>query len=632
MRLFTVIGCLFIFLTLDAQVTSTNPKAEKHYLEGREQQRKNNIDKALKAYTKALTLQPDYYEARARRSLILMDRKDPAAEDDLRYLVRLDPAREPGIWLALARLCRNAQRYGDAIRDYSSFLQYCPDDHPLYQTGLKEHLQTVFTEQAIKNPVPFDPVRLSPAINDPNTDQYGLVHAADGHIGVFTRRVQKQEDFYITYRLDSVYLEAEPIHFNTPHNEGMHTVSSDGHTLIYTLCHDKSGFGSCDLYRAERMADGNWTKPVNMGKPLNTSAWDAQPTLSADGNTLIFSSTRPGGIGGSDLWWTTRASGGNWSDPVPLPGAVNTSGNEQSPYLHADGRTLYFSSDTHPGMGDFDLFISRFDPDSGWCSPVNLGYPINTEGHEGALSLDIDGMTAYFATDRFQLDKQRKHLQLYRFTLPPDKRGTPVTYVRGVIRDALTKSGLPGVIRFRVGEGPLQEVRSRLDGHFLCCLASGQDWALSVENPGYSFFSDRFYLTDSAAFKPYDLTIDLWPVSKITEKEASRIVLRNVLFPSGSDRFLAESYDELKRLRDWLTENSSIRIKIEGHTDNIGADEENLILSKRRAQAVKQWLIDQGIASERLETTGFGAEQPVADNATNLGRKLNRRTEIVILP
>lgn len=616
-----------------AQVIPADPKAEKHYLEGRDQQRKNNPDKALKAFTKALSIQPDHYEARARRSLILMDRKDPAAEDDLRYLVRLDPAREPGIWLALARLCRNAKRYENAIRDYTSFFQYCPPDHPLYPIAQTEHRQVVFTEQAIKNPVPFDPVPLCSAINDTTTDQYGLIYAADGSLGVFTRRVHKQEDFYIAYRLDSVNMEAEPLHtINTPNNEGMHTLSSDGHSLIYTLCHDKSGFGSCDLYRAERMPDGTWTKPVNMGKPINTSVWDAQPTLSADGNTLIFSSTRPGGLGGSDLWWTTRTSVGTWSDPVPLPGTVNTSGNEQSPYLHADGRTLYFSSDTHPGMGDFDLFVSRFDPDSGWCTIVNLGYPINTEGHEGALSLDIDGMTAYFATDRFQESKQRKHLQLYRFTLPPDKRGTQVTYVRGVIRDAVTKSGLPGVIRFRVGDGPVQEVQSRLDGYFLCCLSSGQDWALSVENPGYSFFSDRFYLTDSAAFKPYDLIVDLWPILKIRDKEGSRIVLRNVLFPSGSDRFLTESFDELQRLRDWLTENDRIRIKIEGHTDNIGTAEENLILSERRALAVKQWLIDQGIASARLETTGFGAERPVADNATNLGRKLNRRTEIVILP
>lgn len=629
-----LILCCIVFQSHFLLGQETVPaRAEKARAEAREWKSKQKPDRALKALDEAIRLHPDYYEALADRAALLLDRDPAAAEADLLHLTRLHPDKDLSVWLALARIAANDRRFEVALDRYDRYLLGAGPEHRMYAKATRERENTAFRGEALRHPVPFDPEPAGPGINDPQASQYGPMLTADGQEMIFTRREHGQEDFWLARRAGEQWQTAVPLAgLNTPLNEGMHSILRDGRTMIFTWCHDRQGLGSCDLYLTRQTTEGVWSKPEHLGPVVNSRSWDAQPSLSADGHTLIFASNRPGGAGESDLWWTRLDEQGVWQSPEPLPGKINTPGKEQSPFLHADGVTLYFASDGHPGMGDMDIYMSRLDRDSGWTTPVNLGYPINTEGHDGALSLELDGRTGWFATDRLHREDGRQGLHIYRFTLPENVRGTPVTFVDGQVRDRQDGKPLSAEIHIRaLGDGEEETVTHRADqqGRFLICMASGRDYALHVDHPGYSFHSEHFRLGDSSAFRPYPLEIGLNRLERM-ETEV-RVVLRNIHFPSGSDRFLSGSETDLERVLRLMTENPGIRIRLEGHTDNIGNPEDNLSLSERRASAVHNWLINRGIAKERLESRGFGQTKPVADNALAEGRQMNRRTEMVII-
>jgi outer membrane protein OmpA-like peptidoglycan-associated protein len=632
MRCFVIVLLSLYTFSLGAQV-NVPPKAAKAREEGRALLRKQQQDKALKAFDRAIALYPDYYEAIADRAALQLERDPAAAEADLLRLTKLRPEKDASVWLALARLCAKDQRFENALDHYSSYLNLIGEEHRMHARVSRERADVAFQASALMHPVPFEPRPLPPAINEAGSSQYGPILSADGNYLVFTRRLGGQEDFYYSVRTDDEWAVARPLaDLNTPENEGMHSLSRDGRTMIFTWCHDRQGLGSCDLYSTTRMNRQDWSKPRNLGPLVNSRHWDAQPTLSADGRTLIFTSNREGGAGESDLWWSHLDSLGEWTRPSPLPGKVNTPGREQSPFLHADGITLYFASNGHPGMGDFDLYVSRYEPDSGWTLPVNLGYPINTDGHEGALSVEMDGQTAWFATDRYLRSRGERGLQLYTFTLPERVRGTPVTFVEGHIRDALTGRGLPAKLQLHAltgTTGKMLSIRADAEGRYLVCLPAGTDYALQMDHPGYSFHSEKFSLSAADAFRPYRLDVRLEPLSG--QQEEVRIVLRNVHFPLGSDRFLTGSEVDLERILRLLNEHPDLRIRLEGHTDATGSPADNLALSLRRARAVQDWLLERGIAQTRMECQGYGQERPIADNDLPDGRQLNRRTEMVIL-
>lgn len=633
--LFLLLGLCLIPLVHWGQ-ENVSPKAQKARQEAREWIKKGKPDKALAALDKAILLSPDYYAAISDRAALLLESEPATAEADLRRLVLLRPEEDPSVWLALARICRDGRRWEEAVAAYDRYLHLAPDTHHAKAEARRERNNSAFAGEARRTPVPFAPIPLPATINRPGQMQYGAVFRGDGRYMVFTRRVDGQEDFYAAQRTGPDWSVAEPIHeLNSLQNEGMHSLGRDGSILVFTRCQDSRGLGSCDLYISSLGTDGRWSAPRNMGPGVNTRHWDAQPALSADGSMLIYSSTRPGGKGESDLWWTFRDSAGDWSEPQPIPGAVNTPFREQTPFLHADGKTLYFSSDGHPGMGDMDLFVTRFQPGIGWSDPVNLGYPVNTEGHEGSLSLYLDGHTACLATDRNLADDWPRGIYLYEFILAEEVRGIPVTYVRGRVTDASTGRGLPG--RFLVRQqGPDQEsayeVSARENGEFLVCLPSGSEYAVILELPGYAFYSSRFSIREENAFQPYELDIALHRLATVRDTgQEVRIVLRNILFPTGSDVFHPSSLFELERVKALMEENPEIRVRLEGHTDNTGLPVDNQALSSRRADAVRNWLVRQGIAGHRIQSAGYGDTRPVADNTTSEGKQLNRRTEMVIL-
>jgi outer membrane protein OmpA-like peptidoglycan-associated protein len=631
--MFFCLSLMLMFFQQGSAQKAPSPKAEKAFQEGRQLKREHKPARAIKSFEKALLISPTYFEAQAALAQLLVEIDHPEAEQALLRLGELDPDREPTLWTALARICIEQKRFEEALGHYESFLRYAKPNHPQRSDAQDQIANLRFQIQALQSPVPFDPIPLGEAINNPLTSQYSPIFHGNGTLMIFTRRVGGQEDFYYSIRDKDQYTPAMSIpSLNTPENEGMHTLSRDGRTMIFTRC-PASSRGGCDLYTTQSVDGINWSAPEPLGPAFNTSHWDAQPTLSADGNTLIFSSTRPDGQGDSDLWWSRRSGDGNWGKVTPLPGKVNTAGKEQTPFLHADGVSLYFSSTGHPGMGDFDLFMSRYDPDSGFLTPVNLGYPINTEGHEGALSLHMDGATAYFATDRFRFESGNPGIDIYQFTLPEAVRGIPVSFVEGRVVDAENFKGISATIRIQSDEDKdsFQTVTAGPDGYFLVSLPTGRDYAFQVDHENYIFYSDRFMLGEKWNDQNYHLDIRLDRLKTASLTKETRVVLNNILFATGEHTLLPVSWFELNKVRDLLTQNPQMRIQLEGHTDAIGQAGDNQILSQKRAEAVRDWLISQGISPERLAAKGFGATRPKAGNETEEGRRENRRTEMVIL-
>ncbi len=472
--------------------------------------------------------------------------------------------------------------------------------------------------------------RLPPQINSV-AYEYLPGFTLDGETMIFTRR-QRDEDFYQSKQVDGTWQEATPLdEINTSDNEGAHCISADGKLLIFTGCNRRDGLGSCDLYFSV-LRQGKWSSPRNMGDMMNTAAWESQPSLSADGKKLYFSSNRPGGLGGKDIWVSVKNNRGLFGAPKNLGAPINSPGDELTPFIHADSETLYFTSDGHPGLGKTDLFLSH-RREGEWSEPMNMGTPINTPLAEGALALSIDGSTAYFTRNQ---SEDSPATDIFYFEMPTSLRPHPVTYVKIKLIDDLTEKTIPNarvklIHHSKVSDAIL--LRTDEQGQFIAALKMGNDYGLNISHDGYVFYSNRFVLTSkNQQSDPYVLDVRLTPIKNSdTLDELKPTVLKNVFFDSGSYTLKPSSDTELELLLNLLKNNPSIRIQINGHTDDIGSEKDNLELSTLRAKAVRDHLVRAGIDSKRVLYQGYGETAPIADNSTEEGRKINRRTTFIIL-
>lgn len=471
----------------------------------------------------------------------------------------------------------------------------------------------------------FLPINLGDSINSAQSEYYPSV-SIDDSLLVFTRRGEGyREDFMQSNLHKGIYTKAKEINgdINIEPSKGGITVSADGEWLLFAG-NFKNGLGDFDLYISYLTPEG-WSEPENLGPTINSEYWDSSPSISPDNYVLYFSSNRPGGYGGKDLYYSIRQKNGRWSPAKNMGPQINSAGDEMAPYIHADNQTLYFTSDGLPGYGGTDLFICRKNNDGSWSNPENLGYPINTIENEGSICISSDGLTAYYASDK---SDSRGGLDLYKFKLRKDIQPNKTLYIKGKVFDASTKKGLPSGIDLvdNNTQQTIMHIQTDEKGKYFVPLPSGKNYTFTVNRKGYLFYSEVYNLQDNPSDSTYQKDIPLQAIAVNTA-----ITLKNVQFNSNSFNLLPVSKIELDKLVEILKDDSTVHIQVNGHTDNIGNAEANATLSKNRALSVAQYLVNQGIEANRILYKGLGDSKPIADNNTEEGRAKNRRTEIVVV-
>jgi len=554
-----------------------------------------------------------------------------------RQVLEIDPDFSSRIYYTMAKTEYKIGFYNDALDNLNKYFTY-QERNPRIDAYAEYLIQRVeFAVYAKDNPVNLEPKIVENVSTE--YDDYWPSLTADERMLVTTILIpidnrfplsdrNKHEDLFICYKQDDGSW-SRPMNMgppvNTKDNEGAQSFRSDGLQLFFTVCNRREDYGSCDIYYSNKI-NGRWTEPKNIGPPINTASWEAHPSVTADGRALYFACGNcEGGLGKSDIYVSYLNTNGTWSKPENLGDSINTFGNEMSPFIHPDGKTLYFSSDGWIGMGGMDIFVSRKKDDGTWSTPVNLGYPVNTHGDEVGLVVNARGDYAYFSSNRPGSQK----LDIYGFDLPVQFRPNTVTYVKGLVYNAINKNKLQAsfeLIDLSTGEVIIQSQSAIGTGEFLVCLPLGKDYALNVSKEGYLFFSENYSLSGAYnSNEPFIMDVPLQPITL-----GASIVLKNVFFKTDSYELDEKSCIELDKLVNLMNDNKNIKIELAGHTDNQGSYDYNQNLSTNRAKSVYNYIASQGIALSRLKYAGYSFSKPIATNDTPEGRSLNRRTEFTI--
>jgi outer membrane protein OmpA-like peptidoglycan-associated protein len=626
-RFFLLLLAILLVVKLYGQQPNTDKKTYKLWQQALSFYQTNQPAEALTLLEKALKRDAHYLDA----YLLMADLCFDLGHNE-RGLEALKQAIATGkapadVYLTRAMLYRRLNQYDKSLQDCRQFIALSQNESKKMKA--QELLQALSSAKyLVDHSVPFKPINMAAAVNSAY-DEYWPSFSINDSVLVFTRLLPtttgKQEDFYWSELRPHGWLPASPLGetMNTPGNEGAQALSADGLTMVFTACNRPNGAGSCDLYISHKIGD-LWSLPELIAAPINTNDWESQPSLSADGRTLFFASSRPGGYGGLDIWVSYLRNDGTWIQPVNLGDSVNTPSNESAPFIHADAQTLYFASDGWPGMGKSDFYISRWLGKK-WSQAQNLGYPINTIGEERGLSVNREGWLAYLASAR---TGGYGGLDIYSFELPQAHRPNPVSYVRGYVYDITTNFPLYANAHLSAIDSSLvQKTSTDTQGNFLVCMPARKRYALNVTADGYLPYSVFFDLdTTTTIDHPHILRV---PMQR--NQKGNSFILNNIFFELDSYQLKPESLTELKLLLDILQQSPTLRIEISGHTDNSGTDTHNKTLSKQRAEEVKNYLINNGIKASRLETQGYGPDKSIAPNETPEGRARNRRTEVKIL-
>ena len=645
----------------------SSPKAIKLYEKASGLMKERQFDKALVMLEKAVKTEPKFVEAYLNLAACYkIFGKDSLAKKSYFEAAALKPESKElvGAYMALGNYYFKEGNYIDAKRYFEKVLKYPPRKKSIL-TKAEELFKTCeFAVEFMENPVEFKPELMSENVNK-HTMQISPVLTADQQLLIYYVRESfgKDYDENIVVSKKNGNQWTAPIsisnNINTAYHEGHCTISADGRILVFASCNREDGFGSCDLYISKREGY-QWSMPVNLGKKVNSEKWDSEPSVSADGRTIYFSSDRSGTYGKEDIWVTTYVArdlsrstdldkDGEWSVPQNLGTSVNTSKREVTPFIHADGQTLFLASTGYPGMGGFDLFYTNLTG-SGWTSPKNLGYPLNTQDNESSLFITADWRKGYFS--KYEQKGYKSTSKLYEFDVADQlKSKYKSTYAKGAIYDAVTKKKLvyqelPASIELydlKTGKLLYFTTADRITGEFLVVLTEGAQYAMYVNKDSYLFKSLFFdYLPadpdfvgtgasaqagmDLKSFDPLILDIYLEPI-----KKGSTIILHNVFFDTGKHDLREKSKTELEKMIRFMNANKNITVEIAGHTDNVGSYQDNIDLSLKRAQSVHDYLLKGGIDSSRLKYKGYGETKPIAPNDSDLNRQINRRIEFRVL-
>ncbi len=564
------------------------------------------------------------------------------SEEDLKqFIYQTSPSEDAFVALQrLAAFYLDKKDFNGAAKLFKKYWEWFPEEIPRLQ------LIDELLNAPVQNLVTAD-------IENINTraDEYFPVISIDGKKMYFTGSGRednlKGEDIFYSDFINGLWMPAKRLKkpFSTNEDDAVNSVSADGNTIVI-FGNYKGAFGGGDNFYAEKTATG-WSEIKPFPKPLNSKYWECDGFLTADGKAFLFTSDRKGGIGefhrggyfyhggyegNTDIYVSVKTDSG-WGEPVNLGVIINTPYAERSPFLHADGKTLYFSSDGHYGLGGLDVFRTVRVSDTSWTNwsePVNLGKEINTSLNDIAYKITTDGRLAYFSSDRAG---GKGRYDIYSITLPEEaKPQMNVFTVTGRVADENNNPLEAGLrwydLNTNKNAGSLNS--DPVTGIYTITLAVGSKYSYYAEKTGYYSVSNDVDLTEEKSFGEKTVDIIMVSIKSLQESEAP-IKLNNIYFDFDRYELKPESFSELDRLFKFLNDNPEIKIEISAHTDSKGSDEYNLELSQKRAESVVNYLIANGINSDRLIAKGYGESQPIADNETEAGMAQNRRVEMKIV-
>ncbi len=629
-------------------------------------------------------------------------------------------------------------QFDKAIEEYEKFisLSTLKSNEAMVAEAKRKIEISKTAKRMIEHPVKVRIVNMGPAINSAYAD-YSPVLSADQLTLFFTSRRPSSmggekdaegnymEDIYTSVKTENGWSKAESISdsINTNAHEATVGISPDGQNIL--IYKDDSGDGNIYTTTLEGEV---WRAPVKLNGNINSKYWDPSASISADGNTLYFSSNRPGGYGGRDLYTSKRTPKGDWAIPVNMGAVINTPYDEDAPFISADGNFLSFSSNGHATMGGFDIFTSHFSEDEKWSKPENVGSPINTTDDDIYYVVSPNGLNAYFSSfrkdgfgekDIYIATFPRKEIPLtllkgvvkdkqgvpvknveikvldeeteqvvgmyrannetgkYLLMLPPgkmynityssngylfhaaninvpkesdyheikqvivmdsvvDRKEFPVTLIKGAVTD---KSGKPAHnVQITIADNETQEVlgvyrTNEKDGKYLFMLSPGKDYNITYQSDGYLFQSENLKIKKEKEPKFNEIKKQVILDTMVAD---SKITLENIFFDFDKATLRPLSNVEINNLVKIMNQYPNMKVEISGHTDNIGNNAYNQKLSERRAQAVVKRLIKKGISKDRMMAKGYGEERPITINKkgkrknNSMRRQLNRRVEFKI--
>lgn len=661
---------LWVFISLpawaqdeeDPCVQTFSKQIEKDFKKARELHKAGKKGEANALYRAILDEYPEHLEANYYLALSYylpielnqfyidkeQDVKEIIAAADRMYAVC--PFFKIKIHLYTARVAYLIEDFGTAIKHASVLIDNPDLVKDLSDIDEAEMIikKSKFFDRLLNNPVPFDPEPVGGIST--NQDEYLATISPDAEYFYFTRRqsVQKSGPFgsetvekelfsYSKQNTSGQYGIGEPLPypFNESEGEGSPAINLANDLLIFAKVNEiklkdsaarEFTYPNFDLYYS-RFDGEDWSTPQSLGDKINRSdSWESQPSLSSDGRFLFFASDRPGGFGKSDIWMSEQDANGNWKTPVNLGGTINTKGNERSPFLHTDSKTLYFSSSGHDGMGGLDIFYSKMNEKGAWQTPVNIGFPINSENDEVDFFVSLDGTTAYFSSNNIG----EKDWNIYRFALYEEARPHSMVIVKGNVATD-DQEIVNAVVELRDTASHLiatTTVNENTGKYALATELTTQEntnLIVNIKQDGYAYDTKLVTVCEN---NHHIVTSD----AEVKRIEVGKICdLHDIYFATNSFVLTEKSKRLIDLFVDFLYNNGTVKVEIQGHTDNVGNDNDNLELSDRRAKSVYNYLIEKGIPANRLRYKGYGESKPIADNNTEAGRAQNRRTVFLIL-
>jgi len=457
----------------------------------------------------------------------------------------------------------------------------------------------------VENPVPIKVENLGSNINTEFPEYSPVISADQRMMIFTTRRPENTggkvdsrdqmyfEDIYYSTMNDSgEWSKAIPMgqNINTAGHEATIGMSADGQQLL--IYKDDQGDGN--IYLSYQQGNA-WGTPAKLTENINSKNWEPSATITPDGATLYFSSNMPGGLGGTDIYKSVRLPNGDWSKPTNVGAPINSKYDEDAPSILADGRTLYYASNGILSMGGFDILTSSLNDDMGWGAPSNIGYPVNSSDDDIFFAPTPDNTHAYYSSASSENGMGEKDICLLTF---PGKEENPLTVLTGEITSIY--GGVPPgtiitVTDVETGEMMGQYTPNSATGKYVIILPPGRNYNITYEAVDYLYQSDNVNISDTSAYQVLDRPVELEPL-----KVGQKIVVRNIFFASGKSELAPESKAELEKLVTLMTNFPKLILEIAGHTDAAGGDDLNQRLSEQRAQSVANYLIERGIDKSRL--------------------------------